>query len=322
MVKLGCYNPRILENMDHQTELTPISDEDFDKVFKKFHLTWPQLIYQSFIFITIGWIRAAIGIVTMVIACLIINAGSILFRDILHVYQTFEVPFLTAVCNIGFRTLLYGCGIMYIREVGTYDPECRFIIANHTAIIDPIMIVCRHRTTPVIRKQVSEIKFVERILHYTNTIFIERGHAAGQSELIKEAADNNKLSPVMIFPEGTITKGDYMYKFRKGAFLTNHKVQPICIRYHMPLVPEGLNFYRWQNFHFLVHFWCMCTNPFTIATLEYLPAVTLQDFGEGDPEKFALKMQLLMANHLKIRAIDRSSHDIFDNKQNNKIKKE
>jgi hypothetical protein len=61
--------------------------------------------------------------------------------------------------------------------------------------------------------------------------------------------------------------------------------------------------------------------PFpSVISVDLLPAVEPLE-GES-PREFADRVQLIIANHLKVKAIDRSSDEIFRKPRNEKAKSE
>jgi hypothetical protein len=42
------------------------------------------------------------------------------------------------------------------------------------------------------------------------------------------------IEPLIIFPEGTTSNGDYMIQFQKGAFVGLKSIYPKVIKYHCP----------------------------------------------------------------------------------------
>lgn len=47
-----------------------------------------------------------------------------------------------------------------------------------------------------------------------------------------EIEETAKYSPLIIFPEGTTTNGEHMLKFKKGAFVSEKRIQPLVLRYN------------------------------------------------------------------------------------------
>jgi 1-acyl-sn-glycerol-3-phosphate acyltransferase len=156
------------------------------------------------------------------------------------------------------------------------------------------------------------------IFDLAQTIAINRSEASGTAERFKEAADDlsNPL-PLGVFAEGTMTNGDVLLKFHTGAFLTDHPVQPVAIRYWQPFVPKGWNSWAYLTHYPLRYVWCLLSLPLNIITCDVLP-VMRKGPGETPPD-FAKRAQLALANHLKVKAVTRSSHELFRGKgpQNN-----
>lgn len=302
--------PSRLPDMDHQTSASDIDDEEFDRAWKERKFTWYHRLFQVICFIVfLGPFRIVFGVLSCIISMSII----ILFRIFLHKIGKPDKykKFCIRIARFGFRSLFFGFGHLHIRMKGDFDPEARVIISNHTHLIDPFVIVCMRFVTVVMKKEIANHAAYRYICECVDPVYVDRKVSTGASKLIVDHANDPKLDPVLIFPEGTITNGDCMLKFHRSAFLTHHKVQPMTIRYWQPLVPHGWNSYAWTTVSTLEYIWQLLCMPWNIITVEALPPMTLDVDGEGDVEKFALKAQLAMANSLQIKAVTRSSDEIF-----------
>jgi lysophosphatidylcholine acyltransferase/lyso-PAF acetyltransferase len=310
----GSVNPVYKEEFTHQEKLSDISDEEFYSVWGDYKYNIKQRIYQAicfFVFLTP--IRIVVGILYSISYLLF---GDILFLigRILRIPKKSVQDFAIILGQKLTRGTLYFLGVMWIHEKGVYHKDCRFIIANHTAILDPIVLLSHVKFSPIIKAECEEVWYLRDNFSVVDPVFVKRDRARGQTqELIKRANDSSR-NPILIFPEGTIPGDDYLLKFHRSAFLTEHKVQPVVIKYHMPLVPEGLNFYRWKKgISIYEHFFLMACLPPSYVTIEWLDPISLDTTGNGDIETYAEKAQLIMANKLGIKAITRSSNELFKN---------
>jgi 1-acyl-sn-glycerol-3-phosphate acyltransferase len=158
------------------------------------------------------------------------------------------------------------------------------------------------------------------ILELTEIIWIDRSRPGGVSEFFREAMEDVNQKPLVVYPEGTMTGGDMLLKFHRGAFLTKLPIQPVAVRFWQTLVPKGWNTYAYSNPNALEYFWGLVAMPWSVITVDYLPIMIP---GEDESvEALALRAQLTLANYLKVRAVDRSSDELFRKKTPPKAKPE
>jgi hypothetical protein len=141
-------------------------------------------------------------------------------------------------------------------------------------------------------------------------LFIDRRKSEGNSQLLADAMDNDKLLPLAVAPEAKISRGDYLFRFRTGAFLTDNPLQPMTIRYtrFLPFAGISPNAVLDSN---LEWFWmCLCC-PGAVCDVTYLDLVTGEQLAGKSPRERADTVQLIMANALGTLASSRSSHEIF-----------
>ncbi|OHS98446.1 Acyltransferase family protein [Tritrichomonas foetus] len=308
--------PSIDERYSNQTELSSISDEEFADAWQPRPFKWYHRVFQIVCFIVfLGPIRVAFSLFMTLITISLIY----IIRGFLHVINApadFGKKFCTDIASVAFRFLFFAFGHIHIKLNGKVDPEARIVIANHTALHDPFVIVCIRYITSVMKAELSQKKLYMPILECVDPIFVDRSKSTGVSQQIIDHADNFNRPPVLIFPEGTLNNGDVLLKFHRGAFLTPYKVQPFCIRYWQPLVPKGWNTYAWTTNSIVEYIWGLVSMPpFSIIEVDALPSITMGNEGKGDIETCTLKAQLIMANHMKVKAVDRSSDEIFKHKK-------
>ena len=319
----GTSDPPFNPKYTHQTELEDITDAEFHSVLEVPKATVPQRIFQviSF-FLFFGPLRLIVGCILFFGACFIIALIRLTCNK-LGLPKTTLKLLCFKIASFGFRFLFVALGIVWTRCSGSIDKDARIFVVNHVAVCDPFILLLYIPVTPVIKYEVKYVKFLEHVLENVDPIFVERNKPHGYTNIINErAAQKDKYYPVMLFPEGTIPGGDFMLTFHRGAFCSQYKVQPACIRYHTPLVPNGLCSYQWKMFSIYEHIWQMVSMPPSFITVDFLPAMTLAEDGNGDPEVLAYKAQLAMANHLGLKASNRSSNHLYRIQNEDNEKKE
>lgn len=120
--------------------------------------------------------------------------------------------------------------------IGDMDESANMFIINHQSVID---IVAMEATTTrnlawIAKQELFEIPFFGHLFKSCKMISVDRDNKQGLIKLIKdskERLDNGR--PLVIFPEGTRSKGKEILEFKAGAKMIADKlklkVQPIVI---------------------------------------------------------------------------------------------
>lgn len=309
----GCW-PTYDPKLKKQTELSDISDEEFKKVYTPVPCTTVQKIIQViFFFIFGGWLRILLCIATTVIYLIIISPWMILCNrlDIIGPY----VWIGQVLSQYYIRMICFFLGVYWIKWDGKFDKKTRQISYNHTALIDGPMIYIRQIFTVVMMSGVKSVPFFGRIATVSSSIFIDRSKAGqGNSEAISEGLRKKDSWPIAIAPEGKITNGTVVLKFRTGSFLTDEQIQPVAIRYYN-LFPWSGTTLNWVTDGFWEYLWlCFCC-PGVIAHITIMDPIPSEELKDMQPADRAKMVQLKLANQLGTRAVSRTSHAIFAKKK-------
>lgn len=112
------------------------------------------------------------------------------------------------------------------------------IVSNHSSLADPCLLAYLFGPSFVAKTHVWMIPGVGRVGAAQHSFYIDRmrgSHVSIAEKIaLRQAAvvkENGALPPVAIFPEGTTTNGNYLLKFRTGAFVAGTPVAPVLIRY-------------------------------------------------------------------------------------------
>ncbi|RDU72988.1 1-acyl-sn-glycerol-3-phosphate acyltransferase [Helicobacter anseris] len=124
-----------------------------------------------------------------------------------------------------------------LEKIGDFDTSATLIIMNHQSLTDILCLEAYHPQNIcwVAKKQLGEIPFYGYALRGPEMILLDREDKRGLSFLLKTAEEKIKQKrPIVIFPEGTRSKGleDFL-PFKVGAKILaerfNLKVQPIVL---------------------------------------------------------------------------------------------
>jgi 1-acyl-sn-glycerol-3-phosphate acyltransferase len=101
-------------------------------------------------------------------------------------------------------------------------------ISNHTSYIDTICSFPIIDTAYLGAHKMLSGSFIRPIINKVSHVKVKRGVSKNTIKNVKNIID--KKGSILIYPEGTICCGPYLYKFRSGAFITGYPVQPMSAR--------------------------------------------------------------------------------------------
>ena len=134
----------------------------------------------------------------------------------------------------------------YLGEDYSFSPNEKYslIISNHTGIYDIIMNMSINSCGFMAKEETKEYPFVGTIAQGINCIFVRRESEEDRERIFnlleqrqKDYYEGKTLAPLLLFPEGTVTNGKYILKFKKGAFYNLLPVKPQII-----LLDDDLNY--------------------------------------------------------------------------------
>jgi 1-acyl-sn-glycerol-3-phosphate acyltransferase len=306
--RLSTVIPNPDEQYTHQVKPLDLTDDEFAVAFSPIRFKWWHRLYQIFCFILfLGPFRLLIfGLLGGLCMFLVV-----LIRTIVRYlgFRPDSVKFLCAdIARIGFRLLFFGLGNIFVRLQGKLDPDARFIISNHFTVLDPFAILLVQNFTPTIKKQWLWSSFIKIFLDNANPIYVD--HEDASAKEIADQADDSSQFPVLLFPEGARTNGDLLLKFHRSAFITPYRVQPLLIRYRLFFVPNGWNTVTSVQQSFWSALWQVMCIPFFVIEIDALHSISMEVEGKADIGTFMKNAQVLLANHLKIKAVSHSSEDV------------
>jgi len=103
-------------------------------------------------------------------------------------------------------------------------------ICNHTNMLDAIVIYYVFRCGFLASYFLAELPGYDYLLEHLPIIMIKRGKDNNTVHKIKKFLDDN--GSICLFPEGVMTYGKILSRFRTGAFHTGYPVQPLTLNYY------------------------------------------------------------------------------------------
>lgn len=147
------------------------------------------------------------------------------------------------------------------------NAPCLFV-ANHISYLDPIIILMHIEADVVAKSEVKRWPLIGLAGSLVGTIFVNRHQKSSRqltAEIIYGALKNGKS--ILLFPEGTTTRGNMILPFRPRSFDAARSaevpVQPVMIRYEHPsaafvddqtFIPHFFTLFRQKRIHAIVTF--------------------------------------------------------------------
>ena len=277
--------PRRDEKYKDQKELSKVTDEEFnDNIVPTKATTKDRIIQLIFFIIFLGWLRLIFILVISVIYVIVMLPIILLCEKksiVRHI-----TPAGIAFTRIYLRIVYFFLGIYYIfkpfRVIGMAE-------LKKTPIFGPI-------------------------LESVDTVFVDRSKHQGTAHVITEYLDSPQEVPMALAPEGKTTKGHFMLQFRTGSFIAKAPLQPVTIRYKQ-FLPYGQTGVIWLVGGLKEWLIRILSMPGCFAEVNFLPVVDGDEFYSKEPAEKALYCNLLIANSLGEKASDRSSRNMFNEKQ-------
>lgn len=220
------------------------------------------------------------------------------FEDLL---STVELIFKFANIKINLNDNTKKNPITYknkkISWINKKDEECKkIIICNHSNLIDSFVLFYFFQCGFISSDIINTIEIGRIIVEKIKLLVFKRNDKSnGTVEKIKEYLEINKK--IVIFPQGHISHGNTISKFRTGAFYACNTICPVTIKFE-PCIDE-LNI---NTFYYKILTQPNITVNITINDLE---------FGEFNDEKIE-KIRKNMAKQLKFDLSDVSSKGLKD----------
>jgi 1-acyl-sn-glycerol-3-phosphate acyltransferase len=112
----------------------------------------------------------------------------------------------------------------------------RLIVANHVSSLDVPILSSLAPAVFVTSVELGRTPFLGLLARSGGSIFVERRNPSGLKREIAAVVRSLRAGlPVMLFPEGTTSKGDGVMPFKNSLFdaavRAGTDIQPVCIRY-------------------------------------------------------------------------------------------
>lgn len=115
--------------------------------------------------------------------------------------------------------------------------ETIYFVSNHQGTLDPVLVLasCPVHVAFISKKENEKMPIFGRWARNIGTIHFDRNSREGNVHMLREAARSLKAGQnLLIFPEGTRSKGDKMNPFKEGsllpAYLSKATIVPVTLQ--------------------------------------------------------------------------------------------
>jgi 1-acyl-sn-glycerol-3-phosphate acyltransferase len=300
--------------LKNQTELTDIDDDTYHKGYTAHSSTTADRIIQIIFFLVFfGWLRFILFLISAITMFIVLIPLALLCDS--ETGRLLYYPFAAWYGRHFFFPFGAAClGIYRIRWHGVRDARARCLVYNHVSLLDGPFVYTGSQFTIVVHAGIQKLPIIGRALKGAAALFIDRAKSEGNAQILADAMNNLGCLPLAVAPEAKISSGEYLFRFRTGAFLTDQPIQPMTIRYTHFLPWAGISPNALPESDFEWFWMCFCC-PGAVCDVTYLETVTTEQMAGKSPRERADMVQLIMANELGTLASSRSSHEIFPRKK-------
>ncbi|MCC7429821.1 1-acyl-sn-glycerol-3-phosphate acyltransferase [bacterium] len=134
-----------------------------------------------------------------------------------------------------------------------------FLVSNHLSYMDIFLIFTQCNCVFIAKQEISSWLIIGHLCKLTNTLFLDRTNKKDIPRVNKLVSENiNEFQGIVLFPEGTSTKGEKVLPFKPSLldFPAKNEV-PVSfasISYRSNEIPASLSVCWWQDESFQTHF--------------------------------------------------------------------
>lgn len=184
------------------------------------------------------------------------------------------------------RPLLWCLGITWIRRrkirisdvFADYKPTNKtslapIVVSNHVSFLDMFYYLAKN-VSFLSKDTIAHAPYVGMYAVARQSLFLDRKSQEDRDkilELIKQRADRihkyQDISPLLIFPEGTVTNGRSLMSFKRGAFMAGEPIKIYVLKYNADNTDFVCSISNIKSYHALILTMSRLTN--TIEEIEF-----------------------------------------------------
>ena len=226
---------------DPKKESIHIKYADFRRLDK---LNFYRILIGLIIFV---WPRLILFFICMIVMAIGVSMG----KDIL---DPKDKPWKDKIYSYGSRIILFSLGNViptislgdqklieevYKKYLGPdykidYNKKFCSILCNHVSWVENYFCMYRYATGFIGKLSASKVPTIREMGKYNQTIYLDRTNPEDRKLTAEKIAQRQKglmdgtiLTNLSIYPEGTISNGTHLIKFKRGAFMTLLPLKPL-----------------------------------------------------------------------------------------------
>ena len=259
-------------------------------------------------FMTLAWPRAILFLFTMWLESFVLLIGDVNNKKLKDPFYKGAMRFILFCLGCVIPTIEKRdekCKEVYAKYLGkdyklSYDKKFATVIGNHCSFIDAFFYGWQFACSYISKKTASKVPLIRTIAIYNKTLYLDRTNEEDRHKVADEISNRqrNILSgefntQLCIFPEGTITNGKYIIKFKRGAFMALLPLKPMIeLIEHNPIYELSTGVLP-MHFH-LIYALCFLYIPVTFISLPIIEPTEYmyEHYADLGKEKWQIYMEV------------------------------
>ena len=232
-------------------KLYPFYDPKKEEAHQKYYVfrRLDKLNYFRLLFglLFIFWPRLILFVSCMIIMAISVSIGK-------NILDPKDKPWKDKIYSYGSRIILFSLGNVipkidlgdqekikevYKKDLGpdyvvSYTEKFCTILCNHVSWVESYFCMYRYASGFIGKLTASKVPTIREMGIYNQTIYLDRKNPDDRKLTAEKIAKRQRdilagtnLTNLSIYPEGTITNGTHLIKFKRGAFMTLLPLKPM-----------------------------------------------------------------------------------------------
>lgn len=143
---------------------------------------------------------------------------------------------INLIVRVHCRVFLFVMGFYWISVKGSPDRTCKMMIANHTTMVDVVVLLYVCAPSFLSKSTVLQVPLIGSICRAMQVIGVDRFNPKDKlrtrTKMVNYLAHTSAHQPpLLIFPEGTTSRYDTVMRFKPGAFDFAERIQPVLLHW-------------------------------------------------------------------------------------------